>query len=212
MFEVDESCRPKLWDEITSWISKEIYYVFGLIKTCYLDEIPIKTKNSKNWLVNFRVIWVILEQIIPYRNTMVILTHGVDGYKNLGWKNWPQDQFMFMLKHIQKGASLPIVEAIVYSLKYFLISVNLEDSCETPVLKNLLNSRKKWKKEPITVEEIKTLWEKAIQHPKRKQILSNLRTFLVIIFGFSSFLRFSELASLRRTDMMFYQTYMELFL
>lgn len=50
---------------------------------------------------------------------------------------------MFMLKHIQKGASLPIVEAIVYALKYFLISVNLEDSCETPVLKNLLNSRKK---------------------------------------------------------------------
>ena len=53
---------------------------------------------------------------------------------------------MFMLKHIQKGASLPIVEAIVYSLKYFLISVNLEDSCETPVLKNLLNSRKNEKR------------------------------------------------------------------
>ena len=63
--------------------------------------------------------------------------------------------------------------------------------------------KNKIKKEPITVEKIETLYEKTIQHRKQDKILSNLRNFLTIILGFSGSLRFSELASLRRWDIVF---------
>ena len=50
---------------------------------------------------------------------------------------------LFMLKRIQEGASAAVIESIVYAIKYFHCSVNCEDPCETPVVKNLLEASKR---------------------------------------------------------------------
>ena len=50
---------------------------------------------------------------------------------------------LFVLKRIQESYSLQIVEAIVYSVKYFYISVTLEDLCDMLVVRKPVRSSKK---------------------------------------------------------------------
>ena len=168
--------------------------------------------------MNFRDTWFILEQIIPYKK--------YNGYF-ISWCRWAQKvklrelpaepiyAAMFMLQRIQEEASLPTVEATAYSVKYFYIFLWISKiHVIRQLLKNLLEAAKsllnswKNKKEPITVEQIKIIYEKTVQHRKQNKNLLNVRNFLMIILGFSGFLTFSELASLRRCDIVFYQTCM----
>ena len=77
---------------------------------------------------------------------MVILTHGYCKWvQKFKLKELLTEQIyaaLFMLNRIQEGAFLLIVKVIVYSVKYFHISVNLEDPCDTPDVKKLFKATK----------------------------------------------------------------------
>ena len=96
-----------------------------------------------------------------------------------------------MLQRIQEEASLPTVEATANSVKYFYIFLWISKiHVIRQLLKNLLeaaksllNSRKN-KKEPITVEQTKIIYEKTVQYRKQNKNLLNVRNVLMIILVF----------------------------
>ena len=132
----------------------------------------------------------------------------------------PADPFfvaLFILKKIQEGVSFAVVDAIFYSIKFFHVSVNLQDPCDTPVVENLYEAAKrllfspKNRKEPITIDLIHKIYDNLIRNNLNHK-LTNLRLFVLIILGYTGFLRYSELSVLRRCDFIFYDTYMEVFI
>ena len=132
----------------------------------------------------------------------------------------PADPFfvaLFILKKIQEGVSFAVVDAIFYSIKFFHVSVNLQDPCDTPVVENLYEAAKrllfspKNRKEPITIDLIHKIYDNLIRNNLNHK-LTNLRLFVLIILGYTGFLRYSELSVLRRCDFISYDTYMEVFI
>ena len=121
---------------------------------------------------------------------------------------------LFILKKIQEGVSFAVVDAIFYSIKFFHVSVNLQDPCDTPVVENLYEAAKrllfspKNRKEPITIDLIHKIYDNLIRNNLNHK-LTNLRLFVIIILGYTGFLRYSELSVLRRCDFIFYDMYME---
>ena len=79
--------------------------------------------------------------------------------------------------------------------------------------KNLLESakrickRRKIKKEPLQIEYVTRLYN---HYNKNEMSLFNLRTFTLVITGFTGFLRFDELSDLKLGDVNFFPSYMKI--
>lgn len=147
-------------------------------------------------------------------------------YFNL-WKDWaeryslkcfPVDEFqvaLFLLSLIQGDASISIIESCFYAIKFHHNIISCHDPCKAPIVKNMLEAAKRIKKQqvkkkdPITVDHLNSIFNYL---GGENADLKNLRTLVICLIGFSGFLRFNEIVNLSRSDIIFFDTYMTLFI
>ena len=143
------------------------------------------------------------------------------------WKKWATKkpgivvlpakpfQFAMYLAFLTQSSktSAPVEEA-VNSISWAHQLAVVEDPAEHPLVKQILAGAKRilahrtTKKEPITPEILQRMFEKFITPSADLPII---RTMTICLLGFAGFFRFSELASLRECDIIFYDQHVEIF-
>ena len=122
---------------------------------------------------------------------------------------------LFLTSLTQNNKSADVLESTFYAIQHFH-KINLcnhpfrTDPCEMIVeaAKRCSKPRKK-KKEPLAVHHLQQIYEKV---GKELCSLLDLRTFTTMVVSFAGFLRYNEIADLRRSDVEFKGTYMKLFI
>ena len=143
------------------------------------------------------------------------------------WKRWavtkpnidvfPAKPFQvaLYLSYLVKTAktSAPIEEA-VNSLSWAHTLAVVEDPTDHPLVKQVVAGAKRilahktCKKEPITAEILHKLYDRFV--PKEAE-LPIIRTMTICLLGYAGFFRFNELASLKESDVKFYEDHVEVF-
>ena len=109
--------------------------------------------------------------------------------------------------------SAPIEEAL-NSLSWAHTLAVVEDPTDHPLVKQVVAGAKRIlahktsKKEPITAEMLHQLYDKFVSKDAELPII---RTMTICLLGYAGFFRFSELASLKESDVKFYEDHVELF-
>ena len=123
---------------------------------------------------------------------------------------------IYMCSLIQNNQSDAVVESVFYAIQHFH-KLNLhDDPFQSPLCENIveaskrLTKRRVTKKEPITVDHLKKVYETL--GCKETASLLNLRTFTMMVLSFVGFLRYSEVSELKRSDFVFEQTYLKIFI
>ena len=144
------------------------------------------------------------------------------------WKSWaatksvivafPAKPFhiaLYLSYLIQKSETSSPVEEAVNALSWMHTIACVEDPTKHSLVKQVLEGAKRIlahkvvKKEPITPEILKSLVEKFATVDAS---LSDVRTLTICMLGFAGFLRYSELANLKESDVTFYDDHVELFI
>lgn len=121
---------------------------------------------------------------------------------------------LFILNAIQSDWQLCKIEGVYYAIRFFHLLAGHENPCNHSVVTNMLEAskrmirHKKNRKQPITLEHLQLLFTKL---SKVKNMYS-MRTMTICLLGYAGFMRYSEIAGLRRCDVHFYDTYMKLFI
>ena len=93
--------------------------------------------------------------------------------------------------------------------------LDLESSCKSPVVKNMLEAAKRVKhhktrkKKAIKVEQIKKIYDHC---NKTKPNIYNMRTFALINLSFCGLLRYTKASKIRRSVIDFQPSYMKIFI
>lgn len=122
---------------------------------------------------------------------------------------------IFMCSLIQNEQSAAVVESIFYAIKHFHKINLVNDPFETSLGECIVDAAKRTctkriqKKEPISVKHLKQVYERV---GKEACSLLDLRTFTMMVLSFVGFLRYSEAAFLRRSDFVFKETYVKVFI
>ena len=115
---------------------------------------------------------------------------------------------------IKCNTASPVEEAM-NALSWTHTLACVEDPTQHPLVKQVLDSakcilaHKVTKKEPITPEILKALFDK---FGNKNASLSDIRALTIILLVFAGFFHYSELARLRECDITFYQDHCEIFL
>ena len=116
---------------------------------------------------------------------------------------------------IQSNSSYAKVKQLFYGLKWAHKLLDLRDPCKTSLVVTINEAAKRvlskplTKKEPIKSRHLKLLAEK---FGGRDANLMNLRLLALCTVGFAGFLRFDELSSIKRSDIVFHSTDMKIFI
>lgn len=142
------------------------------------------------------------------------------------WVNWsksfkvssipakPSTIALFILSGVQADWSLSKIEGAYYAIRFFHLLGGYENPCEKPIVFEMLEaskriiSNKKNRKQPITVEHLNLLHAKL----SKMKNLYNMRTLTICLIGYAGFMRFSEITGLRRCDVLFYNSYIKIFI
>ena len=90
----------------------------------------------------------------------------------------------------------------------------VENPTDHPLVKQVVAGAKRilphktCKKEPITAEILHKLYDKFVS---KEAELPIIRTMIICLLGYAGFFRFNELASLKESDMKFYEDHVEVF-
>ena len=109
--------------------------------------------------------------------------------------------------------SAPIEEA-VNSLSWAHTLAVVEDPTDHPLVKQVVAGAKRilahktCKKEPITAEILHKLYDRFVS---KEAELPIIRTMTICLLGYAGFFRFNELASLKESDVKFYEDHVEVF-
>ena len=144
------------------------------------------------------------------------------------WKIWaaqfrevnvlPADEFhivLYMMHLLQTGKTFPVIRMSYFATNYFHSIVGYQNPCPTSPSYKVLEGIKRilayfpTKKSPVTVSQ---LYEMYNYFGSKKISLSNLRTILICVLSFMCFLRFSEVAKLRRRDIIINKTFLSIFI
>ncbi|XP_063436370.1 uncharacterized protein LOC134717808 [Mytilus trossulus] len=113
---------------------------------------------------------------------------------------------------IQQGVGVSVLESNFYSIKWYH-DINFKyNPCSDKLLSNILEGGRRIlskpinKKEPITTDILKLI----VSRYGSEHDLSNLRVCLLCLLGFSGFLRYSELAKIKRNNIVFYDSHVEI--
>lgn len=122
---------------------------------------------------------------------------------------------LFVTSMIQSGTSCALLNEVRYGLKWFHELGGLSDPCRCPLVENVFEAGRKIlstrvkKKEPVTPEIMCSLFDK---FGSISANLAELRVLAICVLGYTGFLRFDELSSLRRSDFEFEDSYMKVFI
>ena len=120
---------------------------------------------------------------------------------------------LYMVNLIQENSSLSVIESSFYAIKWYHKRAGLENPTESFLCVNILEAAKRLckkpaqRKEPITTESI----QKVYTLIGRDTVL-DLRNYVIILLGFAGFLRFNEIANIRRSNVEFSTTFMKIFI
>ena len=115
---------------------------------------------------------------------------------------------------IDGKSSQSVVQSAVYSIKWAHNIRGLSDPTDNSFVKNLLETVKRQKTNPVKKKDIVTadqIIALCNKYSESSDILV-LRDLAIIVLGFSGFLRFDEIRSLQRTYIKFYESYLSVHL
>ena len=122
---------------------------------------------------------------------------------------------LFISDLIDKQVSMAVLNNVLYSISWVHQICDYDDPCKTSTVIRMKEGAKRIlskpviKKEPITPNML----QKIVQmFGKDDKNLINLRFVLMCLLGYFGFLRYSELANLRRSDIRIFQDRLELFI
>ena len=121
---------------------------------------------------------------------------------------------LYISNLIDKGCSLSVMQSAVYAIKWAHTIRGSSDPTDNNFIRNLLEASKRTiskpivKKDIVTSEQIINLCDK---YGQSEDILI-LRDLAIIVLGFSGFLRFDEIRSLRGSDVKIHDGFLTLFL
>ena len=148
------------------------------------------------------------------------------GFNN--WKKWatsysvkhlpanPLSFSLFLLSLIQTDQNITKIESIFYAVKFYHNTLHLSDPTLNEVVQEMLEVAKRHckkaikKKDPIKVDHIKSIFR--LFTSAGTISLQDFRTFVMILLGFSGFLRYAELSNIRFGDVVFCGTYFRIFI
>ena len=122
---------------------------------------------------------------------------------------------LFVFKLLQYNLSCHIIDEVYYGIKQVHEISGYKNPCNSPIVINMLEAAKRLlsvpvkEKEPVAPEIMLSLFQR---FGGSDATLSNLRLLTLCALGYAGFLRFSELATLRRCDFVFETSYMRVFI
>lgn len=143
------------------------------------------------------------------------------------WKRWatskasvavfpakPLQVALYLSSLIKSAKTSAPVEEAVNALSWAHTLAVVENPTDHPLVKQVLAGGKRIlahktsKKEPITPEILKQLHDSLFS---KDVSLSQVRTMAICLLGYAGFFRFSELVSLKESDVFFYPDHIEVF-
>ena len=125
---------------------------------------------------------------------------------------------LYILHLIQYDQSFPVIESSFYAINFYHSMFNLDNPCKSPVVKNMLEAAKRIKhhkirkKKAISVEQIRQIYNHCLKNDSDNINVYNMRTLTLVIVSFCGFLRYSEAANIKRSDIVFRDSYMKIFI
>ena len=145
------------------------------------------------------------------------------------WKRWalgnsvgekdifPANAFVFAIylcSVVQSSSSFSTVSKAYYSVKWIHDLYGMKSPTDSLLVKNILESAKRRlskcvvKKEPVTVDILLKMFNSLYCEKDMK----NQRTICACLLAYAGFLRSDELLKIRRSDIIFHDTYINIFI
>lgn len=122
---------------------------------------------------------------------------------------------LFLLSMIQQDCSSSVLEATFYSVKYIHKILAKEDPTDNPlpkemveVGKRIIKKKDSRRKTPLTYADLRNIFN----HFSSTRSLATYRTLSMLFIAFNGFLRFSELSTIRYSDLQFHDTHLKLYI
>ena len=122
---------------------------------------------------------------------------------------------LFITSMVQSGERISEITQSFYGISFLHDVTGKKNPCKNKFAKTALVSARKIlsksikKKEVITPEHLRQLCKSFSKTPDN---LMNYRTIAICCVAFAGFLRFNEVANLKRSDISFHETYMKIFI
>ena len=119
-----------------------------------------------------------------------------------------------MIHLLQTGKTFPVVRISYFAINYFHSIVRYQNPCPTSLPYNLLEAIKRILAYSATKKSLVTVSQLCEMHNyfgSKTISLSNLQIILICVLSFIGFLRFSEVAKLRR-DIIINKTFLSIFI
>ena len=119
---------------------------------------------------------------------------------------------LYISSLIDQGVSLSVIQTAVYGIKWAHNIRGSSDPTSNEFIRNLLETAKRKVSKPVVKKDIVTN-EHIIalcNMYERSQDVLEIRDLTIIVLGFSGFLRFDEIRSLRAKDIVFHDDYFTL--
>ena len=199
----------------TSYWPTNCLYLLGLQSA--LQQFPLENKSLQPLLAS-------LPSILVHSRADSTVNNYFYAYQ--AWERWahsygvvplPAQAFSFglyLLSRIQDGSTYPVVKGAFYGVKHVHNLFMVADPTTQTLVINLLEASKRLdkhvvaKKEPITTDILRKLYASTVVS---KGTLNDIRVMCFCILGYSGFLRYEEIASLRVCDLSFEPTHMKIF-
>lgn len=175
---------------------------------------------------NLKALAELIPKTLLKSRAKTTVTHYLRGFGI--WKDWctnfPELEVLpvkglhltlFILGHIQNNSSFHLVKQTFYGVKWVHNLLSLKSPCKSSMVKLVYEAAKRCLSKPVRKKEIITpfhLYQLAKSYGKSKNSLKDVRTLTICVLGFAAFLRYSELANLRRCDILIYKNYFKLFI
>lgn len=121
----------------------------------------------------------------------------------------PADDFdvaIYLSSVLTNATSVSTIDGVFYSIKWVHDICGLLNPCDSAMVRQVLEGAHRTigkhvvKKEPISHEHIKVIVDR---FGGQDADLSSLRVISIVLLGYAGFMRFSELANIRRSDLCF---------
>ena len=93
--------------------------------------------------------------------------------------------------------------------------MSLKNPCKSSLVISVYEAAKRILSKPIRKKEVITpydLFHLTKKYGKNNKNLKNMQVLMICVVGFAGFLRYNELENLRRCDIIFYKSYVKLFI
>ena len=196
-----------------------LFLFLFLIDLLLEDTHPIETASLRPLLAQ-------IPNILGHAHEDNTIKNHMSAYEQ--WKNWatafslaviPADSMsvaLFLLNKIQMGGKFSIIKKLFYGIKFVHKFKCLPDPTKHAVVNNMHEASKRLcpssngKKQPITAAHIGLLYSELFE--KSAMTLTTLSTFVMFVLEFCGFMRFSEIANIRRSDIIFCDSYIKIFI